>query len=54
MKMRRTAWIWFTGFGAWLFDSMVNLRFGNWIHARLALGIAILFFAAGLFYRRQS
>ncbi len=52
--MRKTAWIWFAGFAAWLADGLVSLRLHNWLHARLALMVAIVFFTAGLFYRRQS
>jgi hypothetical protein len=52
--MRKTAWIWFLGFAAWLTDSLLSLRLHNVIHARLALMVAIVFFTAGLFYRRQT
>ncbi len=51
--MRSTAWIWFLGFAAWLFDAVVSIRLHDWLHARLALMVAIVFLAAGLFYRRQ-
>jgi hypothetical protein len=52
--MRRTAWIWFLGFAAWLVDAMVSIHVNNWLHARLAFMVAIVFLAAGLFYRRQT
>ena len=52
--IRKTAWIWFAGFAAWLADGLVSLHFHNWLHARLALMVAIVFFTAGLFYRRQT
>jgi hypothetical protein len=52
--MRKTAWIWFLGFAAWLTDSLISLHLRNWLHARLALMVAIVFFTAGLFYRRQT
>ena len=52
--MRKTAWIWFLGFAAWLVDSLLSLRLHNVLHARLALMVAIVFFTAGLFYRRQT
>jgi hypothetical protein len=51
---RKTAWIWFVGFAAWLVDAMVSVHFQNWLHARLALMVAIVFLTAGLFYRRQT
>ena len=52
--MRKTAWIWFAGFLAWLADALISLRMHNMLHARLALMVAIVFFTAGLFYRRQT
>ena len=52
--MRRTAWIWFLGFAAWLVDAMVSIHLNNWLHARLAVMVAIVFLVAGLFYRRQT
>jgi NADH:ubiquinone oxidoreductase subunit 6 (subunit J) len=52
--MRKTAWIWFVGFAAWLADALLSLRRRNLRHARLALMVAIVFFTAGLFYRRQT
>jgi hypothetical protein len=51
--MRRMAWIWFVGCGAWLIDTSVSLRYHNWPHAELALGVAIAFFAAGLLFNAQ-
>ena len=52
-QSRRTAWIWFAGFAAWLMDALIGLRLHNWQHARLALMVALVFLAAGLFYRNQ-
>ncbi|HSY67800.1 MAG TPA: hypothetical protein VK813_04105 [Edaphobacter sp.] len=52
--MRKTAWIWFVGFAAWLTDALLSLRVRNMLHARLAFVVAIVFFTAGLFYRRQT
>jgi hypothetical protein len=52
--MRRTAWIWFAGFTAWVFDGIVSLRLHSPMHARLAFLVAIVFFTAGMFYRRQE
>jgi hypothetical protein len=52
--MRETAWIWFLGFAAWLIDALVSAHFQDWLHARLALMVAIVFLTAGLFYRRQT
>ena len=42
--MRKTAWIWFVGFAAWLADALLSLRMRNLLHARLALMVAIVFF----------
>jgi hypothetical protein len=52
--MRKTAWIWFLGFAAWLVDTLVSIHLNDWLRARLALMVAIVFLAAGLFYRRQA
>jgi NADH:ubiquinone oxidoreductase subunit 6 (subunit J) len=52
--MRKTAWIWFVGFAAWLADALLSLRMRNLMHARLALMVAIVFFTAGLFYYRRQ
>ena len=52
--LRKTAWIWFVGFVAWLGDALLSLRYHNLLHARIALVVAIVFFTAGLFYRRQT
>ena len=51
---RKTAWIWFVGCAAWIIDALVSVHFQNWLHARLALMVAIVFLTAGLFYRRQT
>jgi len=51
--MRKTAWIWFVGCAAWIVDGVVQMRVHALPHARLAFMIAMLFFAAGLFYRQQ-
>ena len=37
-----------------LADALLSLRMRNLFHARLALMVAIVFFTAGLFYRRQT
>jgi hypothetical protein len=51
--MRKTTWIWYTGFAAWLADAVINLRLQNSMHARLALMVALVFLAAAFFYRDQ-
>jgi hypothetical protein len=51
--MRKTAWIWFAGFAAWVIDGLVSVHYHDWLRARLAFMVAIVFFVAGLFYRRQ-
>jgi hypothetical protein len=52
--MRKTAWIWFAGFAAWVIDGLVSLHYQNLLHARLAFSLAMLFLVAGLFYRKQD
>ncbi|MGP8258949.1 MAG: hypothetical protein ACLQM6_03235 [Acidobacteriaceae bacterium] len=51
--MRKTAWIWFVGCAAWIVDGVVQLHVHAVLHAKLAFTVALLFLAAGLFYRRQ-
>jgi NADH:ubiquinone oxidoreductase subunit 6 (subunit J) len=51
--MRKTAWIWFAGFAAWVIDGFVGIHYHNWLHARLAFIVAMVFLAAALFYRKQ-
>jgi hypothetical protein len=51
--MRKTAWIWFLGCAAWLLNGVVNLRLQSLAQAKLAFTIAIVFLAAGLFFRQQ-
>jgi hypothetical protein len=53
MLMRNTSWIWFAGCAAWIADGLISLRFHDWMHARLAFTVAMLFLAAALFYRQQ-
>jgi hypothetical protein len=52
--MRWIAWIWFAGFAVWLIDALISLHFHAAQHAQLALLVAMVFLAAGLFYRRQQ
>lgn len=52
--MRHMAWVWFAGFAAWLVDGLVSVHYHAWPHAELAFMVAMLFFAAGLFYRMQK
>jgi hypothetical protein len=52
--MRRSAWIWFVGCAAWLVDSGVSFHFGAVPRAKLAFMVALVFLAAGFFYRNQK
>ena len=52
-SMRNFAWIWFAGFAAWVVDGIISLRLHSLQHAQLAFLVAMVFFAAGIFYRRQ-
>lgn len=54
MRMRRFAWIWFAGTLAWLVDAGVSMRLHSTQHATLAIMLALVFFAAGLFYSQQK
>ncbi|MDE3104698.1 MAG: hypothetical protein KGK08_05945 [Acidobacteriota bacterium] len=51
--MRNTSWIWVLGTVAWLTNAAVSLRLHAIGHARLALCLAAVFAAAGLYFRRQ-
>ena len=53
-KMRNTAWLWFAGCIAWTVDGIVSLRLHSIQHAQLAFMVALVFLAAGFFYRRQK
>jgi len=53
LAMRRTAWIWFAGCAAWVADGIVSLRLRASTHASLAFMVALVFLAAGFFYRGQ-
>lgn len=52
--MRRSAWIWFVGCAAWLVDSVIGFHLGAMAHAKLAFMVALVFLAAGFFYRSQK
>jgi hypothetical protein len=52
--MRNTAWLWFAGCAAWTVDGIVSLRLRSIQHAQLAFMVALVFLAAGFFYRRQK
>ncbi|MEG9434827.1 hypothetical protein JAO29_01345 [Edaphobacter sp. HDX4] len=52
--MRNFAWIWFVGFAAWLVDGFISLHYRSMQHAQLAFLVAMVFLAAGFFYRRQQ
>jgi hypothetical protein len=52
--MRNVAWLWFVGFAAWVFDGIVSLRLHSPQRAQLAFMVALVFLAAGLFYRKQK
>jgi hypothetical protein len=54
ITMRKTAWVWFVGCAAWLADGVVHLRLHALPHAELAFMVALVFLAAGIFYRSQK
>jgi hypothetical protein len=51
--MRSLTWIWFVGCAVWILDGAISLRYRNWPHAELAFAVAMVFFAAGMLYRKQ-
>jgi hypothetical protein len=53
-RFRKTTWIWFVGCGAWVADGVVQFRVHSLPHAKLAFMVALVFLAAGLFYRNQK
>jgi len=48
---RRFTWVWFAGCAAWSIDGIFWMRLHAVAHARLAFMLALLFLAAGMFYR---
>ena len=51
--MARLAWIWFVGCAVWVVDGLISVHLRSWQHAELAFLLAMVFFAAGMLYRRQ-
>jgi hypothetical protein len=49
-----TRWIWFVGCAAWILDAAASVHAHDAAHARLALMVAAVFLAAGLFYPAQK
>ena len=54
MPMRRYAWIFYAGTLAWVIDAFVSMQLRNQQHAVLALMLALVFLAAGVFYSQQK
>jgi hypothetical protein len=52
--VRRTAWIWFMGFAVWVGDGLVQIHYHATARAELAFMVALVFLAAGFFYRAQQ
>ena len=52
--MRKMAWIWFVGCAVWVGDGVAQFRVHALAHAELAFMVALVFLAAGVFYRRQT
>ena len=46
--------IWFVGSVVWWLDAAVNLHYNQRTHALIALAIAVIFFAAGIFFGRLA
>ncbi len=46
--------IWFIGAAVWLVVAALSLRFHAPTHTLGALAIAVIFFAAGMFFSKQS
>ena len=51
---KKTSWIWFAGCAAWTVDGVVSVSLHSRAHAQLAFLVAMVFLAAGVFYRKQS
>ena len=51
--MRKTACIWFVGCGAWIIDGGVSINYHDWLHAGLAFIVAMVFFTAGMLFRKS-
>jgi hypothetical protein len=51
--MQKSAWIWFVGCAAWIVDGILQIRVHALPHAKLAFMVALVFLAAGFFYRGQ-
>ena len=52
--MRNAAWIWFVGCAALVGDAVVQVRLHALAHAELASMVALVFLAAGFFYKQQK
>jgi len=52
--MKNSAWIWFVGCAVWFADGIVQMRIHARAHAQLAIMLAVVFLAAGVFYRNQK
>ena len=47
-------WIWFLGAAVWFFDAALGMHQGAVGHGLADAGIAALFLAIGMFFRRQA
>ena len=54
VTMQNAPWIWFTGFFAWATAGFIGVQGRAYQHAELDFLVAMVFFAAGIFYRRQQ
>ncbi|MHB1023592.1 MAG: hypothetical protein ACYC46_01435 [Acidobacteriaceae bacterium] len=54
MGMQLSYKIWFAGCVVWLIDCAVSLHYGSNAHAAVALVIAVLFLAAGIFFQKNQ
>lgn len=52
--MARMAWVWFAGCVAWVVDGLVSAHYRAWPRAELAFMVALMFLAAGIFFRMQK
>jgi hypothetical protein len=52
--LRNSAWIWFVGCVVWIGDGLVQLHYHSLPRAKLAFMVALMFLAAGLYYRSQK
>jgi len=52
--MKNAAWIWFAGFAVWVIGGCIAVQRHAMQQAQMSFLVAMVFLAAGVFYRRQQ